>query len=71
MHGGIINTFFALIFAILIVATIWGFSLYFTELGSQEGMKEAKNIFMGSITLILVVMIIYGIVEWVRHAVGL
>jgi len=70
MHAGIINTFFALIFAILIVSIIWGFALYFTEFGSQEGMKEAKNIFMGGITLLLVLMIIYAIVSWLRAAVG-
>ncbi len=70
MHGGIINTLFALIFAILIVSIIWGLSLYFTELGSQEGMKEAKNVFMGGVTLLFVLMIVYALVEWLRAVVG-
>ena len=70
MQGGIINTLFALIFAMLIVSIVWGLALYFTELGSQEGMKEAKNIFMGGVTLLLVFMVLYGLVEWVRTAVG-
>ncbi len=71
MQGGIINTLFALLFAMLIVSIIWGISLYFSELGSQEGAKEAKNIFMGGITLLLLLMCLYAVVGWVRGVVGL
>jgi len=71
MHAGIINTIFALVFAILIVAMIWGISLYYTELGSQEGLRESKNIYMGAVTLLLVFIIIYAIVEWIRGAIGI
>ncbi|HEY5382991.1 MAG TPA: hypothetical protein VIJ88_00305 [Candidatus Paceibacterota bacterium] len=71
MQGGIINTLFALLFAMLIVSIIWGLSLYFTELGSQEGMKEAKNIFMGGITLLFLLMCVYAAVEWARGVIGL
>lgn len=71
MQGGIINTLFALIFAMLIVSIIWGLSLYFSELGSQEGMKAAKNIFMGGITGLFLLMCLYWVVEWIRAAIGL
>lgn len=71
MHAGIINTLFALIFAILIVSIIWGMAIYFTEFGSQEGMKESKNIFMGGVTLLLVLMLVYGVVAWLRAAIGM
>jgi hypothetical protein len=71
MHAGIINTIFALIFAILIVSIIWGLSMYFNELNSQEGSKEAKNIFMGGLTLLVLTMMLYGVVEWIRASIGL
>jgi hypothetical protein len=71
MQGGIINTLFALLFAILLVSIIWGIALYFAELGSQEGMREAKNIFMGGVTLLFLLMCLFAAVEWVRGVVGL
>ena len=71
MHGDVINTLFALLFAMLIVSIIWGFSFYFTEFGSQEGMKEAKNIFMGGITLLFLLMCVYAVVLWIRASLGI
>jgi|GEM_PF-3585590 RsiW-degrading membrane proteinase PrsW (M82 family) len=71
MQGDVLNTLFALVFAILIVSIIWGLSFYFAEFGSQEGMKESKNIFMGGVTLLLLLMVLYGVVEWIRAAIGM
>ena len=71
MQGGILNTLFALIFAMMIVSIIWGLSIYFTEFGSQEGMKGAKNIFMGGVTLLFLLMCLYAVVEWIRTSVGI
>ena len=71
MQGGIINTLFALIFAILVVSVIWGLSLYFSGFGSQEEMKEAKNVFMGGITGLFLLMCLYAVIEWIRAAIGL
>ena len=71
IHGGIINTLFALFFAIFIVSIIWGLATYFSELGSQEGMKEGKNIFMGGITLLFLFMCLFAVVEWIRASLGL
>ena len=71
MQGDVLNTLFALVFAILIVSIIWGLSFYFAELGSQEGVKESKNIFMGGITLLLLLTCLYAVVEWIRAAIGL
>ena len=71
MQDDVLNTLFALLFAILIVSIIWGLSFYFAELGSQEGMKEAKNIFMGGVTLLLLLMCLYAVVEWLRASIGM
>jgi RsiW-degrading membrane proteinase PrsW (M82 family) len=71
MQDDVLNTLFALLFAILIVSIIWGLSFYFAELGSQEGMKEAKNIFMGGVTLLLLLMCLYAVVEWIRASIGM
>jgi RsiW-degrading membrane proteinase PrsW (M82 family) len=71
MQGDVLNTLFALVFAILIVSIIWGLSFYFAEMGSQEGIREAKNIFMGGITLLLLLMCLYAVVEWIRAAIGM
>jgi hypothetical protein len=71
MQGDVLNTLFALVFAILIGSMIWGLSFYFAELGSQEGMKESKNIFMGGVTLLFLLMCLYAVVEWIRAAIGM
>ena len=71
MQGDVLNTLFALVFAILIISIIWGLSFYFAEMGSQEGIKEAKNIFMGGVTLLFIFMVLYGVVEWIRAAIGM
>ncbi|MGC9602783.1 MAG: hypothetical protein ABSE76_03555 [Minisyncoccia bacterium] len=71
MQGDVLNTLFALVFAIIIVSIIWGLSFYFAGMGSQERMKEAKNIIIGGITLLLLLMCLYGVVEWIRAAIGM
>ena len=71
MQGDVLNTLFALVFAILVVSIIWGLSFYFAELNSQEGLKEAKNIFMGGVTLLVLLICLYAVVGWIRGVIGM
>lgn len=69
-HLGIINTIFALVFAITIVGFVWGIIMYFAEFGSEHGKRHYKDIFMTSVTLLVVEMAVFGIVDWLRSATG-
>lgn len=71
MHSlGIINTIFAIVFAITLVAFVWGLVMYFAEFGSEHGKREYKGLFMGAITLLLVEMCVFWVVDWVRGTLG-
>jgi cell division protein FtsX len=70
-QGGIINTIFALIIAIILVAVFWSIVTYFTEFGSEEGKKEGKSMVLQWSTYLLLIMIVYGVVEWIRGLIGL
>ncbi len=70
LQGGIINTIFALLFAVNVVAIVWGIAIYFTEMGSDHGKAEGKEFILKSVTYLLLLMCIYAVVEWVRNAVG-
>lgn len=71
MSGGIINTLFALVFAVVLVAIFWGLVMYFAELGSDEAKKEHKSIIIGSITALVLLMCLYALVEWLRSLAGI
>lgn len=70
MRGGIINTLFALVFAIILLAVFWGLVMYFGELGSDEAKKEYKGVIVGSITALFLLMCLYAVVEWLRSLAG-
>ena len=70
LSGGIINTFFGLLFAINIVAVFWGLVHYFTEFGSIHGQQEGKDLLLNSVSALVVLIIIFALVNWVRSAVG-
>ena len=70
IHGGVINTIFALLFAVNLVAVLWALAMYFTELGSDHGKAEGKEFILNSVSCLWGLMIIYALVDWVRTAVG-
>ena len=67
---GIINTLFALVFAVLLVALLWAIAIYFTEMGSDHGKLEGKEMILRTVTNLFLLMCIYGVVEWVRGSLG-
>ena len=69
--GGIINTFFALIFAIILVTIFWSMVMYFTEMGSEHGKAEGKAMILSSVTTLFIFMCIFALVDWVRSSLGL
>jgi hypothetical protein len=71
ISGGIINTFFALVFAIILIAILWGLATYFTEFGSDHGKREGKALILGSVSWLFLWMVIYALVLWVRSATGI
>lgn len=71
MPGDIINTIFALIFAVLLLAIFWGLVMYFVEIGSEEAKREYKGVIIGSITGLFLLMCLFAIVEWLRSISGL
>jgi hypothetical protein len=70
LSGGIINTFSALIFAIVLVAVFWGLASYFTGFGSVEEQAEGKDLVLGAVTFLFLLMCVYAIVVWVRSSLG-
>ncbi len=70
-QAGIINTIFALLFAVIILAFFWGLMMYWVEIGSDEAKKEYKDVILGSVTWLFLLMCIYAVVEWVRAGIGI
>ena len=70
LSGGIINTFFGLLFAINVIAIFWGIVHYYTEFGSVHGQAEGKELILSAIGWLVVLMVIFAIVGWIRSAVG-
>ena len=70
MSGGIINNIFALLFAATLIAIFWGIVMYFAEIGSEEAKKEFKNVIIGSITALFLLMCLYAVTEWLFGLAG-
>jgi len=70
LSGGIINTIFALLFAIIVVALVWAIAMYFTEMGSDHGKAEGKAMILQWVTYLLLLMCIYAVVDWIRSLLG-
>jgi len=70
LHLGIINTFFGLLFAINVVAIFWGVVHYYTEFGSVHGQAEGKELILNSVSMLVVLIVIFALVNWIRGAVG-
>jgi len=71
MQGGIINTLFALIFAVNLLAIMWGLVMYFVEIGSDEAKREYKGVIIGGITSLFLLMCVFAVVDWIRTGLGL
>ncbi|MDE1924716.1 MAG: hypothetical protein KGH79_00860 [Patescibacteria group bacterium] len=70
MSHDLINTVMALLFAVALVCVGWGMAMYFYEMGSDEGKKEYKGLLLNSVSALVLLMIIYAVLEWLRGAVG-
>ena len=70
ISGGIINTLFALVFAVNLVALLWGIVIYFTEMGSDHGKLEGKEMILKMVTYLFLLMCLYAVVDWVRGLLG-
>lgn len=70
-NGGIVNTLFALAFAVILIALLWGLVMYFAEMGSEEAKKEHKAITIGSVTWLFLLMCLYAVVLWLRSSLGI
>lgn len=64
MSHGLIDTLMALLFAVTLVCTGWGMAMYFYEMGSDEGKKEYKGLLLGSISALVLLMVLYAIIRW-------
>ena len=71
MTGDILNTLFALAFAILLIAVFWSMAMYFAEFGSEPGKKEYKGFIIGSITWLFLLMCLFALVQWLRSLAGI
>jgi hypothetical protein len=70
MAGGLINTIMALLFAAALVVTGWSMAMYFYEMGSEEGKKEYKGMLIGGVSGLVLLMVIYFIIDWLRGILG-
>lgn len=70
ISGGIINTLFALVLAVNLVALVWGIAIYFTEMGSDHGKAEGKEMILKMVTYLFLLMCLYAVIEWVRGLLG-
>lgn len=71
MEGGIVNTIFALLFAITIIAIVWGIVMYWAEIGSLEAAKEFKGLIINSVTALFLLICAYAVFDWVRAMLGI
>lgn len=65
-----INTIFALIFAVNLIAIVWGIIIYFVEFGSDHGKQEGKEMILRTVTYLFLLMCVYAIVAWIRGLLG-
>ena len=71
MQGGLLNTIFGLLFAILLVAIFWSITMYYAEMGSEWSKKEHKSMLIKAITALFLLLCLYAVVEWLRGLIGI
>lgn len=71
MQPSIIDTLFALVFAVVLVYIVWSLVMYYVEIGSEWGKKEYKGFILRGITWLLELVVIYAILHWVLGLIGL
>ena len=69
--GDIVKTIFGLILAVVVLWIVWNIVMYFSELESQEGKREYKPMIINGVSLLLLLMLLYAVVEWIRAQTGL
>jgi len=70
ISGGIIDTLFALVFSVILVAVFWSVVMYFSEMGNEHGKHEYKDMVINSVSYLFAVMVVYALVDWVRTSLG-
>ncbi|MEK7613130.1 MAG: hypothetical protein AAB449_03235 [Patescibacteria group bacterium] len=71
MFSAALTVFFALAFAIALLAFFWGLIVYFWNVGTnEEGRRHGKAILIAGATALVVLMVLFGAVQWVGHKFG-
>lgn len=70
MSGDLINTILGLLIAVVLVSIGWSMAMYFFELYNLEGTKEYKTMLINSVSGLVLLLFICGIVDWVRAWLG-
>jgi hypothetical protein len=68
--GGIITYLMGLVGILAVAALVWGGIMYMTSAGSEERVKQAKNIITYAIIGLVVAVLSYIIVNTVIQAIG-
>jgi uncharacterized membrane protein len=69
--GDFIDELFALIFALAVVWFVWALVMYFFELSSEEGKRHLKPMVVNGASTLLLLMVLWALIEWIRGALGL
>jgi len=69
--GDIVNELFGLFFALDLIYILWGMTFYFTELTSEEGKRHNKPLIIDGVGMLVLLMLLWALVEWIRAWLGL
>lgn len=71
MVSAIITITFALAFALTLLTFFWGVVIYFWNVAvNEEGRRHGKSILLAGITTLLVLMVLFGAVQWLGESIG-
>lgn len=66
-----ITVVFALAFAVSFIAFFWGTVIYLWNAGTQEeGRRHGKSILLMGATMLVLLMILFGAVQWIGRKTG-
>ena len=67
----VLQTLLIVIFGIAVVVFSWGIVKYITAAGDPAKLKEAKSFILWGVILIAILVLIFGIVDFLRDALDL